>query len=136
MPIHLLRFTGAKLQKAGGMVIRTATNALAQIDYCADVRSTIADVACDLRIYTLPKEYKPTYPLLLSIRWLRAVKAKGDNGTGKYHIMHHQGIRVLIPSDRTATLSPQRHSPRVLIVMRDKGVKKHRISAEVEEELE
>ena len=89
MPIHLLKFIGAKLHKAGGMVIRTATKALAKISYCADVRITIADVAYDLRIYALPEEYKPTYPLLLSRRWLRAVKAKADYATGKYWIMHH-----------------------------------------------
>jgi len=77
MPIHLLRFIGAKLCKAGGMVIRIATNALAKIAYCADVRITIAGVLCDLRVYALPEEYKPTYPLLLSRRWLQAVKAKG-----------------------------------------------------------
>ena len=48
MPIHLLRFIGARLCKSGGMVIRTATNALARIVYCADVGITIADVSCDL----------------------------------------------------------------------------------------
>ena len=66
MPIHLLRFIGAKLQKVGGMAIQTAINALAKIFDCADVRITVADVSCDLRIYGLPEEYKPTYPLLLS----------------------------------------------------------------------
>jgi len=62
MPIHLLRFIGAKVWKAGGMVIRTATHALAKISYCVDVRITIAGVSCDLRVYALPEEYKPTYP--------------------------------------------------------------------------
>ena len=119
-------------------MIRTATNALAKISYCADVRITIADVPCDLRIYALPEEYKPTYPLLLSRRWLRAVKAKGDYATGRYWIMHHQGIRVQIPCDRKANIKtpePGRHS-RVPIVMRDKSTDKRRISAEVEEEPE
>src|SRR5207237_7878677 len=70
MPIHLLRFIGARLRKAGGMVIRTATNALAKIAYCADVRIAVAGVECDLRVYALPEEYKTTYPLLFSRRWL------------------------------------------------------------------
>lgn len=70
MPIHLLQLIGAKLQKAGGMVIRTATKALANIAFCADIRIAIADGACDLRVYTLPEEYKPTYLLLLSRQWL------------------------------------------------------------------
>lgn len=99
MPIHLLRFIGARMRKAGGMVIRTAKNALAQIAYCADMRITIAYVSCDLCVYTLPGEYKPTYPLLLSRRWMQAVKAKGDYATGQYYIMHHQGGRVRIPRD-------------------------------------
>ena len=93
------------LRKSGGMVIRTATNALARIAYCADVRITIADVSCDLLVYALPEEYKPTYPLLLSRRWLRAVKAKGDYASGQYYIMHTHGTRVRIPRDRSATIS-------------------------------
>ena len=97
MPIHLLEYMGAKLRKAGGMVIRTATNALAKIAYYADIRITIADVECDLRVYTLPKEYKPTYPLLLSRRWLQAVKATGNCSTGQYYIMNRTGFRVRIP---------------------------------------
>ena len=136
MPIHLLRFIGAKLSKAGGMVIRTATNALAQISYCADIRITIAGVACNLRVYALPEEYQPTYPLLLSRRWLQAVKAKGDYASGRYYIMHTNGMRVQIPSDRSGTISPQRHHPRVPIVMRDRNKARQEVSAEVEEELE
>jgi len=99
MPIHLLSFIAAKMGKAGGMVIWTAMNALAKIAYCADMHITIVYVSCDLRVYTLPAEYKPTYPLLLSRRWMQAVKAKGDYATGQYYIMHHQGARVRIPRD-------------------------------------
>ena len=68
MPIYLLRFIGVKLHKAGWMIIRTATNALAHISYCADILITIAGVACNLRVYALPEEYQLRYPLLLSRR--------------------------------------------------------------------
>ena len=81
MPIQLLKLIGAKLQRAGRMVIQTATNALAKISYCADVRITIADVACDLRIYALPEEYKPTYPVLLSVTTLRIGSYSGLNSS-------------------------------------------------------
>ena len=50
MPIHFLRVIGVKLPRAGGMVIRTVTNALDGIAYWADVRITIAGVWFDLRI--------------------------------------------------------------------------------------
>ncbi|RPB01520.1 hypothetical protein L873DRAFT_1788206 [Choiromyces venosus 120613-1] len=141
MPIHLLRFIGAKLRKAGGMVIRTATNALAKIAFCADIRITVASVPCDLRVYALPEEYKPTYPLLLSRRWLQAVKAKGDYAGGRYCIMSSQGTRVRIPSDRSyrcddGKAKSGRQLPRVPIVLRDKEASRHEMSAEVEEELE
>ena len=66
MPIDLLEFIGAKLHKAGGMVIWTATNVLAKIAYYADIYITIADVKCELCVYAVPREYKPTYLLLLS----------------------------------------------------------------------
>lgn len=141
MPIDLLRLIGAKLQKAGGMVIRTATNALAKIAFCADIRIAIADVACDLRVYALPEEYKPTYPLLLSRRWLQAVKAMGDYASGQYYVMSQHGTRIRIPSDqsyqgrdRKGKLPAQQ--PRVPIVLRDKNAADYKLSAEVEEELE
>ncbi|RPA89718.1 hypothetical protein L873DRAFT_593512 [Choiromyces venosus 120613-1] len=99
MPIKVLRAIGAKMMRTNGMVIRTATNALARIAHCADLRITVAGVPCDLRVYTLPAEYSPTYPMLLSRRWLQAVKAKGDYADGRYYIMSGHGTRVQIPSD-------------------------------------
>ena len=50
MPIKLLKASGANLKKADGMVIRTATNALARIAHYADLRITVAGVPCDLRV--------------------------------------------------------------------------------------
>ena len=50
--------------------------------------------------------------------------------------MNTSGFRVCIPCDRKATLSPQRHRPRVPIVIRDKNTKKRELSAEIEKELE
>jgi len=136
MPIHPLEYTCAKLRKAEGMVIRTATNALAKLAYYADIRITIANVEWDLRVYAVPREFKPTYPLLLSRHWLQAVKAKGDYSTGQYYIMNMSGFRVRIPRDRKATLSHQRHHPRVPLVMKDKNTKKRELSTETEKELE
>lgn len=101
MPIHLLRLIGANPQKARGMVIHTASNAFAKITFCADVLIAIANVACDLRVYALPQEYKPTYPMLLSRRWLQAVQAKGDYASGQYYIISQHGTRVRIPSDQS-----------------------------------
>ncbi|RPA88338.1 hypothetical protein L873DRAFT_77493 [Choiromyces venosus 120613-1] len=99
MPVKLLKSIGARLTKTNDMVIRTATNALARIDYFADRRIIVAGVPCDLRVYALPAEYSPTYPMLLSRRWLQAVKAKGDYASGPYYIMGTDGTRVQIPSD-------------------------------------
>ncbi|RPA89675.1 hypothetical protein L873DRAFT_616885 [Choiromyces venosus 120613-1] len=141
MPIRLLRFMGAKLQRSGGMVIRTATNALAKIAYCADLRVTVAGVPCDLRIYALPDEYKPTYPMLLSRRWLQAVRAKGDYGSGQYYIASSLGTQVRIPSDegykrQDVKQTSEERQPRVPIVLRDRTTVGSGLSAEVEEELE
>src|SRR5207253_734642 len=115
--------------------------ALAKISFCADVRITIAGVPCDLRIYALPDEYKPTYPLLLSRRWLQAVKAKGDYALGRYWIMGHHGTRLQIPSDESYKETYGRgksggQKPRVPIVLRDKKNRRRELPAEVEEELE
>jgi len=97
MPGKLMKTIGVKLMKTNGMVIRTATNALAKITHYADLRITIAGVPCDLRIYALPVKYTPTYPMLLSQRWLQAVKAKGDYSSGRYYIMSAHGTRLEIP---------------------------------------
>ncbi|KAG0134930.1 hypothetical protein HOY82DRAFT_601806 [Tuber indicum] len=141
IPIRLLRYMKARLQRSGGMVIHTATNALAKISYCADIRVTVARVSCDLRVYALPAEYTPTYPMLLSRRWLQAVKAMGDYASGRYYIMTTHGTRVRIPSNESYKSNRDQNSgqtrrPKVPIVLRDKTMDKSGLSAEVEEELE
>jgi len=140
MPVKLIKTIGAKLMKTNGMVIRTATNALAKITHYADLRITIAGVPCDLRIYALPVEYTPTYPMLLSRRWLQAVKAKGDHSSGRYYIMSAHGTRVEIPgSDKRKNMvrkTELESRPRVPIVLRDKETNRTHLSTEVEEELE
>ncbi|RPA99767.1 hypothetical protein L873DRAFT_1806286, partial [Choiromyces venosus 120613-1] len=75
----LLKAIGAKMMRTNGKVIRTATNALARIAHCADLRITVAGVPCDLR-------YSPTYPMLL-------IKAKGDYTGGRYYIMSGHGTQ-------------------------------------------
>jgi len=50
--------------------------------------------------------------------------------------MHTHGTRVQIPSDRSTTIRPQKHRPRVPIVMNDRNAERREMSAEVEEELE
>ncbi|RPA95357.1 hypothetical protein L873DRAFT_1813062 [Choiromyces venosus 120613-1] len=140
MPIKVLRAIGAKMMRTNGMVIGTATNALARIAHCADLCITVAGVPCDLRVYALPAEYSPTYPMLLSRRWLQAVKAKGDYAGGRYYIMSGHGTRVQIPSDENykgkVRETKRGCRPRVPIVLRDKEVSRGQLSAEVEEELE
>ncbi|RPA92400.1 hypothetical protein L873DRAFT_197374 [Choiromyces venosus 120613-1] len=108
MPIKLLRAIGAKMMRTNGMVIRTATNALARITHCADLRITVAGVPCDLWVYALPAEYSPTYPMLLSRRWLQAVKVKGDYAGRRYYIMSGHGTRVQILSDENYKGGEQR----------------------------
>ena len=119
------------------MVIRTATNALARIAYFADLRITVAGVPCDLCVYALPAEYSPTYPMLLSRRWLQAVKAKGDYGTGRYYIANGQGTQVEIPSQKKdrGKVRETEHGrrPRVPIVLRDQEAGTNQLSVEVEE---
>jgi hypothetical protein len=140
MPIKVLKAVGATLNKTSGMVIRTATNALARIAYYADLCITVAGVPCDLRVYALPSEYSPTYPMLLSRRWLQAVKAKGDYAGGRYFITSGHGTRVQIPSDRTSKdmvrATERGRHPRVPIVLRDKEAGRNQLSVEIEKELE
>ena len=50
--------------------------------------------------------------------------------------MNTSGLQVGVPRDRKATLSPQRHRPRVPIVMRDKNTKKGELSTDIVKELE
>ncbi|RPA91059.1 hypothetical protein L873DRAFT_1820083 [Choiromyces venosus 120613-1] len=140
MPIKVLRAIGAKMMRTNGMVICTATNALARIAHCADLHITVAGVPCDLRVYALPAEYSPNYPMLLSRRWLQAVKAKGDYASGRYYIMSGHSTRVQIPSNKNYKGKVQETEcgcrPRVPIVLRDKEASRGQLSVEVEEELE
>jgi len=140
MPIKLSKAIGANLKWANGMVIRIATNALARIAYWAHLRIKVAGVPCDLCVYALPDQYSPTYSMLLSRRWLQAVRAKGDYSTGCYYISNGKRAGVPIPCDEKFKWkiggNERGCRPRVAIVLRDQEASRDQLSVEVEEELQ
>ncbi|KAG0637063.1 hypothetical protein HOY80DRAFT_1085886 [Tuber brumale] len=125
MPIGLPCFVGARLRKAAKMVIQTATQVLALIPYCVEVRIKVAELSCDLHVYALP-----------TLRSLHAMKAKGDNGRKGCYMMTHHEARVKAPRDARAEICPHRYRMCVQAVMSDRDKEGYVVSMEIEEELE
>ncbi|RPA98777.1 hypothetical protein L873DRAFT_1844074 [Choiromyces venosus 120613-1] len=99
MPLSALEDIGAHLKKTNGLVIRTTTSAMVQIDWYADFNVMVAGVTTPLRVYAMPQKYNLSYALLLGRDWLQAVGAQGDYEAHMYYIWNQNGEFVSVPFD-------------------------------------
>ena len=90
--IEVLERIGASLSPVHDLTIRTATSALTRIRYCSDVDTIVAGVKVRIRIYAMPREFALSYGLLLSRRWLRKVRARGNYEKDTYIISDEGGL--------------------------------------------
>ena len=90
--IEVLERIGAPLSPVHDLTIRTATSALTRIRYCSDVDTIVAGVKVRIRIYAMPREFALSYGLLLSRRWLRKVRARGNYEKDTYIISDEAGL--------------------------------------------
>ena len=90
--IEVLERIGAPLSPVHDLTNRTATSALTRITYCSDVDTTVAGVKVRIRIYAMPRVFALSYGLLLSHRWLRKVRARGNNEKDTYIISDEGGL--------------------------------------------
>jgi hypothetical protein len=89
--IEVLEKIGAPLLPVNDLTIRTATSALTRIRYYSDVDTVVAGVKVRIRIYAMPREFSLSYGLLLSRRWLRKVRARGNYERDTYVISDEKG---------------------------------------------
>ena len=89
--IEVLETIGAPLSPVHDLTIRTATSAMTKIKYFSDVDTTVAGVKTRIRIYAMPREFALSYGLLLSRRWLRKVRARGNYERDTYIISDEAG---------------------------------------------
>src|SRR5437588_4227542 len=89
--IEVLEKIGTPLFPVNDLTIRTATSALTRIKYYSDVEIIIAGVRTTIRIYPMPREFALSYGLLLSRRWLRKVRARGNYERDTYIISDEAG---------------------------------------------
>ena len=90
---------GAPLMPAFDLTIRTATSTLTTIKYYSDLDVTVAGVTTWVRVYASPRDIALSYGLLLSRRWLKRVKARGNYELDTYYIQNSRGRYVEIPRD-------------------------------------
>ena len=95
----VLERMGAPLLPAYDLTIRTATSTLTTIKYYSDLDVTIAGVTTRIRVYAIPREIMLSYGLLLSRRWLKKVKARGNYERDAYYIQNSKGTFVEIPRE-------------------------------------
>ena len=98
----VLERMGAPLMPAYDLTIRTATSTLTIIKYYSDLDVTIAGVTARIRVYAIPREIALSYGLLLSRRWLKKVKARGNYERDTYYIQNSRGTFVEIPHEGEA----------------------------------
>ena len=89
--IGVLEMIGTPLYPVNDLTIRTATSALTRIRYYSDVDTVVAGVKARIRIYAMPREFTLFYGLLLSRRWLRKVRARGNYERDTYIIADGSG---------------------------------------------
>ena len=82
---------GAPLFPAFDLTIRTATSALTTIKYFTEVEVSVARVTAKIQIYAIPREFNLSYGPLLSCRWMRQVKIRGNYELDKYYIKDDKG---------------------------------------------
>ena len=95
----VLEQMGAPLMPSYDLTIRTATSTLTTIKYYSDLDVSVAGVTTWVRVYAIPREISLSYGLLLSRRWLKRVKARGNYELDTYYIQNSRGRYVEIPRD-------------------------------------
>ena len=101
----VLERMGAPLLPTYDLTIRTATSTLTIIKYYSDLDVTIGGVTARIRVYAIPREIALSYGLLLSRRWLKKVKARGNYERDTYYIQNSRGTFVEIPREGEACAS-------------------------------
>lgn len=115
MPERVDRRLGLTLQENDDIVIRTATNEIRSIRYCAYFDIDIAGVVAHIRAYVM--DIPQSYSLLLGRKWLYQVRAIGDYARNTYTIHHTKGEPHVI----RAAFDPINDSPEVMLNPKKQG---------------
>lgn len=91
MPEEVASRMNLQFIRTDDLLIKTADAQLTAIHYYVDVKLEVAGVTADLRVYIIPGHGDPAYAILLSRRWLRQCRAKGNYETDTYIIKDAEG---------------------------------------------
>jgi len=116
------------------LTIRTATSALTTIKYCTELDVSVAGVTARIRVHAVPREFNLSYGLLLSRRWMRQVKLRGNYELDKYYIKDSKGKYIEVPRNVTAPVNAV-EVPRIRISYDEVGMGSS-IDEETRDELE
>ena len=82
----LLEAMGMPLYPLFDLTNRTATSALTTIKYYTELDVTVSGVSAKIRVYAILRKFNLFFGLLLSHRWTRQVKMRGNYELDKYYI--------------------------------------------------
>ena len=102
---NVLEAMGAPLYPAFDLTIRTATSALTTIKYFTEVDVSVAGVTAKIRVFAIPREFNLSYGLLLSRRWMRQVKIRGNYELDKYYIKDEKDKYREVPRNTAAQVN-------------------------------
>ena len=112
---------GAPLYPAFGLTIRTATSALTTIKYYTEVDVSVAGVTAKIHVYAIPREFNLSYGLLVSRRWMRQVKIRGNYEMDKYYIKDSKDKYHKVPRNTAAHVNAV-ELPKIRLTDIDSGV--------------
>ena len=131
---NVLEAMGAPLYPAFDLTIRTATSALTTIKYYTEVDVSVAGVTAKIRVYAIPREFNLSYGLLLSRRWMRQVKIRGNYELDKYYIKDTKDKYCEVPRNTAAQVNSV-ELPKIRLTDIDSGVESS-LDDETRQELE
>lgn len=98
MPEDVARRMNLLFERSTDLMIKTADSQLTAIHYYVDLKLEVAGVTARLRAYVVPGGGRSSYALLLSRRWLRQCRARGNYETDTYVIKDAQGTEYQVQS--------------------------------------
>jgi len=101
----ILETIGAPLYPVFDLTIRTATSALTTIRYYTEVDVSVAGVLARIRVYAIPREFNLSYGLLLSRRWMRQVKMRGNYELDTYYLKDGKGKYREVPRNTVSNVN-------------------------------
>lgn len=135
MPEDIARKMNLQFHRSSDLMIKTANAQLTAIHDYVELRLEVAGVTANLKAYIIPGSEKSSYSLLLSRRWLRQCRARGNYETDTYIIKDARGNEYQVESLSSAGRRTEGQTKGVPLVVMNPNAATVELDEETVEEL-